>query len=152
MSRTAKVTIPWADGEYDFEMKIGELMELETATRRLSYVHRNGDVEYQYIGAEYLLNLLETGKSLVSDTREVLRIGLIGAGMQPEKARYLIKRYVDEKPDYMLNRQKAWNVLGAALAGFGEESLGESSEAQGKTEPQTDSNGFLSPLSTQTPQ
>jgi hypothetical protein len=150
--RTAKIAIEWADGKYDFEMKIGELMELETATRRLSYVHRNGDVEYQHLGAEYLHSLLGEGKSLVSDAREVLRIGLIGGGMKPDKARHLIKRYVDDLPDHRLNRQIAFIVLGQALAGFEEEQLGESQGADGQKEAPTDSDAFRSPLSTQTPQ
>jgi hypothetical protein len=150
--RTARVTIGFGDGEYDFEMKIGELMELETATRRLSYVHRNGDVEYQYVGAEYLHGLLGEGKALVSDTREVLRIGLIGGGMKPDKARHLIKRYVDDLPDHRLNRQIAFIVLGRALAGFEVEPLGESQEADGQTGAAIDLADSRSPLSMQTPQ
>jgi Phage tail tube protein, GTA-gp10 len=144
MSRTAKLTLEWADGEYDFKLAIGELEELEAATRRI----KNEAGEYAYIGPIELHKLLTSGTCLARDVRETIRIGLIGGGIKPAEALRLVKRYVDEVPDFLLNRNIAALIVGAMLAGFEIEPLGKSSEATSTTEPTTTVD-FPSPLSTQ---
>lgn len=131
MARSAKVTLEWADGQYDFRLGIGELEELEEKTRR-----RKGDSEWEYIGPLKLFNLLTSveGDWLVRDVRETLRIALIGGGMKPVEASRLVKRYVDEVPDWNINARLAASVIAAALSGWEDEPLGKPEETKATTE------------------
>jgi hypothetical protein len=151
MSRTSRITAEWADGEYAFDLRIGELRELETATRRVARVSPNGDIEYQYIGPAVLHRLLGNGEALTNDVRETLRIGLIGGGTKPVEASRLIKRYFDELPNFLENTKIAWLIVSAVLKPFEVEPLGESEEETGKSEAQakTEQDASRSPLSTQ---
>lgn len=81
--KSGTVTLPWADGEYQFRLGIGEWQELfrKTGAGPLELYHRVRD-----------------GKWRVEDLRETIRNGLIGAGMVPKDAVPLIKRYVDDLP------------------------------------------------------
>jgi hypothetical protein len=142
--RTSKVTLEWGDGEYDFKLGIGELEELEVATRRV----RNADGEYVYMGPIAMHESLRDGTCLVRDVREVLRIGLIGGGTKPADARNLVKRYFDEVPDFLVNRQIAALIVGAVLAGYDIEPLGKAEEERGTKETPSTTGDFPSPHST----
>src|SRR4051812_43747277 len=109
MSRSAKITLEWADGEYDFRLGIGELKELQEKTRRI----KNSAGDYQYFGPMKIYEMLTNGEWNVEDVRETLRIGLIGAGTAPAEAIRLVKRYVDELPDWTINCKVAANVVAA---------------------------------------
>lgn len=149
MTRTAKITLEWGDGEYDFKLGIGELEELEVTTRRV----KNVEGEYSYLGPIALHESLTKGTCLVRDVREVLRIGLVGGGTKPVDARHLVQRYVDEVPDFLINRRIAALIVGAVLAGYDIEPMGKSEEERGTTEtPMTEAGDFPSPPSTLTPQ
>lgn len=145
MSRTAKVKLEWADGEYDFQMGIGELIELQEKTRRV----KNAAGDYEYFGPMQLFEMLKGGQWLVADVKEPIRIGLIGAGMKPVEALRLVKRYVDDVPDWTLNCEVAANVVAAAVLGWEIEPLGKSLGAEGQTQP---TNGSTSLHSSLTPQ
>lgn len=145
MSRSAKITLEWADGEYDFRLGIGELKELQEKTRRM----KNAVGDYQYFGPMKIYEMLTNGEWNVEDVRETLRIGLIGAGTAPAEAIRLVKRYVDELPDWTVNCKVAANVVAAAVLGWEIEPLGKS---QGATDSTHQTIDFPSPPSTQTPQ
>jgi Phage tail tube protein, GTA-gp10 len=147
MSRAGKLTLQWADGEYDFKLAIGELEELEAATRRI----KNDAGEYTYVGPIELHKMIVEGTCLMRDVREVIRIGLIGGGMKPAEALRLVRRYVDEVVDFYANRNIAARIINAPLEGFELEPLGKSAEAGGKSKPAA-TNGSRSPLSTLVPQ
>lgn len=129
MSRDASVDFDWADDHYTFRLPLGQLRELQEKTG---------------VGPLALLNRLNDGTWQVDDSREVLRCGLIGAGMEPAKALTLVRRYVDERP--MIEGVKpAYLVLAAALFGTDEEEL------PGKTEAaEAPTTGSASPPSTET--
>jgi hypothetical protein len=101
MTRSAKVTLDWADGEYSFRLGIKEIEELQEKTG---------------CGPFFLLNRLVDGSWKVQDIRETIRLGLIGGGMEPVKALPLVRNYVDGRP--LLESVKfAQLILSAALAG-----------------------------------
>lgn len=118
MSRDGSVTFAWADGEYTFRLALGQLRELQ---------------EKADAGPAYILNRLQSGRWLVDDARETLRLGLIGGGMKPADALKLIQRYFDERP-LLESIHPAAAVLLAALVGAEDEPLGKTEAA--KEQPQ----------------
>jgi hypothetical protein len=114
-TRTAELTLFFGDGEHRFAMRIGELIEL--------------DQKFQ-IGPMVMMQGFLDGSWRVEWVREVLRIGLIGGGMLPSRASDVVKRYVDEVPDWLENSKKALAVLGAAMTGFEAEQPGKSKGAK----------------------
>lgn len=104
-----KVTINWVQGEHDFALNIGELRALQ----------KNCDA-----GPELILTRLNAGSWLVDDIFEVLRLGLIGAGMANKDAGRLVRKAFDEAPIFNL-KSPAYEVLAAALIGDEEDPVGE---------------------------
>ncbi|MGM4911434.1 gene transfer agent family protein [Rhizobium sp. 768_B6_N1_8] len=109
MSRDAKITLTWADDDYVFRLGWGELAELQEKTDAGPYV---------------VLNRLHVGQWRIEDISSVLRLGLIGGGMEPVKALKLVRTYVEARPP-MENHPYAVAVLSAGLIGAPEEALGE---------------------------
>lgn len=107
--------IVFADGEYDFRLGWGQLVELQELTNA---------------GPHFVLNRLHSGEWRVEDIAEVIRLGLLGADetMKPSVASTLVKRYVKERP-LMENHTLAVVILTAALVGAGEEPVGEQEAA-----------------------
>lgn len=104
-----KVTINWVLGEHDFALNIGELRALQ----------KNCDA-----GPELILTRLNAGSWLVDDIFEVLRLGLIGAGMANKDAGPLVRKAFDEAPIFNL-KSPAYEVLAAALIGDEYDPVGE---------------------------
>ena len=113
--------LDWADGEHAFRLGMGELEELD---------------ENCGVGPGYALGLIEAGLNgnwKAKMVREVIRLGLIGAGTDPVAALNLVRRYVDDRPlgESLLTAQM---VLSACVAGGPEddppgESAGEPTES-----------------------
>lgn len=83
MSRDATIEFDFADGRYKFRLGIGELEELDEKTDR---------------GPYELLRMIDDHTWRTSHVREVIRIGIIGGGLEPVKATKLLKRYLDDRP------------------------------------------------------
>lgn len=115
MSRSAKVTLSWGDGEYVFRLRIGELVELQ---------------EKCDAGPAFILERLATQRWKVQDIRETIRLGLMGGGLTPTKALALVTRYVDSRP-LQENINHAYVILASAIVGHEDEPLGK---AEGETE------------------
>lgn len=128
MSRNGDITLRWGDGEHLFRLGIGELRELQEKVSR-PRVAVGGDA----IGPAYLALLLNSGRWMVDDVRETLRIGLIGGGMKPAEASACVARYVDGRP---LEESviPAYLVLTAALVGAPDEPVGKPDPAEAETE------------------
>ncbi|MBY3255581.1 gene transfer agent family protein [Rhizobium laguerreae] len=109
MSRDAKITLTWADGDYVFRLGWAEIAALQEAVDAGPYV---------------VLNRLHTGQWRIEDISNVIRLGLIGGGFEPVKALKLIRTYVESRPP-MENHPYAVAVLSAGLIGAPEEALGE---------------------------
>lgn len=80
---SARIDFPWGDGTHSFRLGLGEARELQRKTG---------------VGPERLYARICDGDWLVDDLGETLRLGLVGAGMDPLTAIVLIARYVEERP------------------------------------------------------
>lgn len=109
MSRDAKITLTWADGDYTFRLGWGELAELQEKTDAGPYV---------------VLNRLHTHHWRIEDLSNVIRLGLVGGGLEPVKALKLVRTYVEARPP-MESHPYAVAVLSAGLIGAEDEPLGE---------------------------
>lgn len=103
--------IVFADGEYDFRLGWGQLVELQ---------------ELCDAGPHFILNRLHSGEWKMEDISEIIRLGLLGADdeMKPSVATTLVRRYVKERPP-LENHTLAVVILTAALMGSPEEPVGE---------------------------
>lgn len=101
--------VRWVGGEHDFALNLGALRALQT--------NRNA-------GPEQLLLRMVRGEWLVDDVIEILRQGLIGAGMPATEAGPLILGLVDLHPWHEF-RITALAVLNQALVGVEGDPVGE---------------------------
>lgn len=134
MSRNASVSLDWGDGTHQFALRWGELVLLQEATD---------------VGPYVVLDRLAGLGWRLEDIREVIRLGLIGGGLEPAKAVKLVRRYVEERPP-LENVTIAYAILMAALMGAPDEPVGEPSAADQQspsTTSQEESSG--SPLYTE---
>lgn len=77
------LTLDWADGSYSFRLRHGEWIELQ---QKLD------------MGPLEMLQAFLTRKWRVGQSREVIRLGLIGGGTKPADALALVRRYVEDRP------------------------------------------------------
>lgn len=113
MTRSAKINLTWADGDYDFALRWGELAELQEKTDAGPYV---------------VLQRIGSGSWRVEDISNVVRLGLIGGGMTPADALKKVRMYVEQRPP-MENVPLAYAVLQASLLGAPDEPMGEAEAA-----------------------
>lgn len=121
--RDATVTFDWADGTYTFRLAWGQLGELQEKTDAGPYV---------------VLLRLHNGAWRIEDIINIIRLGLIGGGMEPSPALKLTRAYVEARPP-MENLIPAQVILSAALTGAPEERVGEDDAASQKTNSLTNS-------------
>jgi len=109
MSGDGTVVCRWGDGEHTFRLRIGELRELEQKREAGSYE---------------VYQRLASGTWRVDDIREVLRLGLIGGGMQASLALGLVAKYAGPTT-YLINVVVARSVIMAALFGDPDDAVGK---------------------------
>lgn len=109
MSRNAAIELKWGDGTHTFRLPIGQLRELE---------------EKRHAGPFQIYQRLVDRSFRVDDAREVVRLGLIGGGMQPKDAATLVEQYIDRWP-LLETVSVAFSVLEAALVGAPDEPVGK---------------------------
>jgi len=102
MAINGEITLQWGDGEHAFNIaKLKSVLELE---------------EKCGCGVAEIIGRLRDGRWKFNDVRETIRLGLIGAGMTPDKALLLTQRYVDDRP-WNENVLPAQAILYSALVG-----------------------------------
>lgn len=111
--RDARVSFDWADGTYSFRLAWGQLGELQEKCDAGPYV---------------VLQRLHSGSWRIEDITNIIRLGLIGGGMEPSPALKLTRAYVEARPP-MENLIPAQVILSAALMGAPEEKVGEENAA-----------------------
>ena len=117
MSRSGKTPpLDWADGTYEFALRWGELSELQDVCNAGPFV---------------VLARLAGNQWLIEDIAAVIRLGLIGGGVEPGKALRLVRDYVESRPP-MENASFARGILEVAIMGAPEEAPGEAPAAPGK--------------------
>lgn len=122
---SARITFDWADGSHTFRLAIEQLRELQDKTG---------------VGPAALFDRIASRLWRVDDLREVIRLGLIGGGMEPLDALALVKRYVDARP-LLESVEPAWRIIMAALVGPGD-------DRPGKAAAEAETTGSDSPPST----
>ncbi|MGL4445670.1 MAG: gene transfer agent family protein [Alsobacter sp.] len=114
MSRTAEISLVWADGPHTFRLGIKQLRELqEKCADRIRQRER---------GPKEILEALFMGSWLVDDVIQTIRLGLIGGGMDPAKAYTLVENYVEGRP-LSENVMTAVAIIGAAMVGPAEDEI-----------------------------
>jgi hypothetical protein len=124
MAKSVKVTLEWADGEYLFALRSGEIEELES-------ISHNPETDKKGIGVGAVWMRLMGGGWYVSDIFNVIRLGLIGGGLDEVKAKRLVDFYAKNKPlsDVQYTSRStptnpltvAQAILAAAIVGVNEE-------------------------------
>jgi hypothetical protein len=132
MSRSASLSLDWADGTYTFRLAWGQISELQEKTG---------------CGPQMLLSRLTDGSWRADDLRETIRLGLVGGGVEPLRALNLVRAYVEQRP-LLESVMPARAILTAALVGVeGEPWPGK--DQPGKTkDPDPSTDGSTSPGST----
>jgi hypothetical protein len=97
----ASTVIAWGDGEHRCRLAIKQLRELEDK--------RNA-------GTGEIYRRIALGIWRADDLFEVIRLGLIGGGMEPQRALALVTRYFNELP-LAENALAANAILGIAVLG-----------------------------------
>lgn len=111
MSSDGSVTLVWGDGENKFRFAIGQFRELQEKVNQ-----RRISIGAPAVGPMALLASLRAQDAWPDDVRDVLRIGLVGAGMPIKEAHRKLVTYFDGSPpfEHML---AAYACLFAGLVG-----------------------------------
>lgn len=116
--RTARVTVEIGEGEFECELRLGELEALQSKIG---------------LGPEKILERIQNREWFTDEVRQIIRLGLIGGGMSQTEALALINRNI--VPGYLLEYiPVAMTILYAALIGVEDDPPGESMAV---TEPET---------------
>ncbi|MEM7296576.1 MAG: gene transfer agent family protein [Pseudomonadota bacterium] len=101
--------LDWVCGRHTFALNIGELRMLQ----------KNCNA-----GPEAILIRLRTGLWEVDDIVEILRLGLIGGGMESAEAGPMVRHACDIAP-LLSYKPMAYDILAAALIGNTDDPVGE---------------------------
>lgn len=91
-----RATFDWGDKEHTFRLTYKGICELEAKIDR---------------GIVWLYNELQRGEAKLEHIREVHRLGLIGGGMEPPEAIQLVRRYIEDAPNILVNTSSAKKIL-----------------------------------------
>jgi hypothetical protein len=103
------IRLIWAGGEHDFALRIEQLRALQTRCDA---------------GPGFILNRLASGQWRIDDPIEVIRLGLMGGGIERKEADRLVKLHVEEKP-LTASVILAYGILSASLNGEPDDAAGE---------------------------
>jgi len=114
MSADGGITLIWGDGEHRFRLAIGQFRELQECVnlRRLK-------IGAPVVGPMALANALRVNDAWPDDVRDVLRLGLVGGGLEPKEAHRLLRHYFDDVDRYppLTHMRPAFLILIAGLTG-----------------------------------
>lgn len=116
MSRGGGISLIFADGEYSFRLPWGQLTELQEICDAGPYV---------------ILERLQNRTFRLCEVRDTIRLGLIGGGLDAQKAVRLVRTYVEDTERYSLLASSlvATAVILAALLPPGDDPAGEEGAA-----------------------
>jgi hypothetical protein len=121
------VALMFGDGEYSFRIAFGQWRELQESINKPRL-----EIGEPVLGPMGLLRAMLDGNAWPHDVREVIRLGLIGAGMKSDRALVLVKRHV-ERGAYFAHMPTARTILQAAMFGPPEDQVGKEPTPQTET-------------------
>ena len=113
------VSLVFGDGEHAVRIAFGQWRELQESINKPRL-----EIGEPPIGPMALLRTLLEGNAWPHDVREVIRLGLIGAGMKSDRALVLVKRHVEGRP-YFQSMATARTVLQYAMFGPPDDLVGK---------------------------
>lgn len=134
MALTCRVELEWADGVYSFALPIKYIEELET-------ISPNPTTGKKGIGISAIWTRLMGSSWYLADIMNIIRLGLIGGGMQPVEAMRLVKTYCEGCPISPLQPGAnnpltvAQTVLAAAVIGSSLDSPANEDKDEETSEP-----------------
>jgi hypothetical protein len=136
MSGDGSVTLEQWGEPTTFRLAIGEFRQLQDAINR-----PRAELGLPSLGPSELFRALVALNVWPHEVREVLRLGLIGAGMKGDRALVLIKRHVEIPGMFKQSCEMACAVLGTALYGVPDDPVGKApAPADQETTPADPSN------------
>lgn len=129
---SARIELEWADGKYEFRLGLKELRILQ---------------EKCNAGPLAVYRRLVDGTWRVDDVFETMRLGLMGAGMEPTKALKLVEQYAVERP-LIENIPRAQAIIGVALVGPEDDQLPKPTATEETKSPDSRTVNSPSPPST----
>ena len=130
MSADGSLTVFWGDGETTFRIAIGEFRELQEKVNG-----RRAAMGLPGIGPQEFSNALRTNNAWPDDVRDVLRVGLVGAGIKPATAHRKLVLYFDHRPPAE-SYPVAFAVFASAFLGApGDEMLKKKTATPDETSP-----------------
>lgn len=124
MSAVGTVRIVWGNGEDDFCLaKTGQIFALEDKCR---------------CGIAEILQRLHSRRWYLNDVRETIRLGLIGGGMDAERALRAVQIHVDGQP-LAPSVLIAQAIIAAVLVGVPDDDVGKNAAAEAATQAQVSS-------------
>ena len=136
-----KITLTEWGKPVEFRLAIGDCEQLQEVINRGRVT-----LGLPAVGPTSLFKLMATGDAWPHEVREVLKLGLIGAGMKTDRALVLIKRHVDPPGKFVEASAMACAVLGGALYGVPDDPVGKEPTLAGEPETPatTDQSGSVS--------
>jgi hypothetical protein len=125
MNGDGSVVLAWGGEDRRFRLAIGQLRELQELINRPRVA-----IGGQPIGPKTFFHLLESGDAWPHEVREVLRLGLIGAGVAIDQVPGLLRRYFDERP-FQESALCAPAIFAAGWAGPFEDPVGKKKTPEG---------------------
>jgi hypothetical protein len=141
MSRSARVTTFFGEDDFEFRLAIGQLEELEEM--RLAVLAGLG-LPAGEASVQKILERLGSGSALIGEIKAVLRLGLVGAGMEKPEAARLVNRHVTDG-ELQTCCLAAFAVLSAAWVGSANDQPDGKAEGPAPGEPQGEATVSSSP-------
>jgi hypothetical protein len=138
-----KITLTEWGKPVEFRLAIGDCEQLQEVINRGRVA-----LGLPAVGPTALFKLMATGDAWPHEVREVLRLGLIGAGMKTDRALVLIKRHIEPPGQFVQASAMACAVLGAALYGVPDDPVGKEPTPAGDPETPATTDLSGSPSST----
>jgi len=130
------ITLVLGDAEHRFRIAYGQWRELQESINKPRL-----EIGQPVIGPRDLFLLLLDKNAWAHDVREVIRLGLIGGGMKPDRALVLVKRHLEGNQPWFLCNELARQVLQVAMFGPPDDQVGKDATPAAPETPATNASG-----------
>jgi Phage tail tube protein, GTA-gp10 len=132
------VTLEFGGNEYTFRIAFGQWRELQESVNKPRI-----EIGQPAIGPRELFESTVRGNCWPDEMREIIRLGLIGGGMKPDRALVLVKRHVEAVP-WTRGLAVAGTILARSMFGPQHDTVGkEPTPPEPETATEADPSGAL---------